>query len=149
LKTIEVKVVNKSENKLPEYETEGAAGLDLRSDEEVSLSPGEFKLIKTNLFIQITDQDVEMQIRSRSGLTFKHGIIVLNSPGTIDSDYIGPINVILFNAGKEYFHIEKGDRIAQAVFNRIEKCKFILMNNVSEFEKTLRGVNGFGSTGIK
>jgi dUTP pyrophosphatase len=114
-----VKIVNKSSNALPQYETGGSAGLDVRSAENVTIAPGSSQLIKTGLFIEIP-YGYEIQVRPRSGLALKHGITVLNSPGTIDSDYRGEIGVILINHGQSAFEIKSGDRIAQLVMAKVE-----------------------------
>jgi dUTP pyrophosphatase len=138
-----VKVVNKSDNALPQYETGGSAGLDVRSNEDVVLEPGEFKLVKTGLFVEIPS-GYEIQVRPRSGLALKHGITVLNSPGTIDSDYRGEIGVILINHGTESFEVNLGERIAQLVLCPIERIQWISVGSVGG---TKRGDKGFGSTG--
>jgi dUTP pyrophosphatase len=139
-----VKIVNKSSNALPQYETGGSAGLDVRSAENVTIAPGSSQLIKTGLFIEIP-YGYEIQVRPRSGLALKHGITVLNSPGTIDSDYRGEIGVILINHGQSAFEIKSGDRIAQLVMAKVEH---IAWQAVGGFESgTKRGNKGFGSTG--
>jgi dUTP pyrophosphatase len=138
-----VKVVNKSDNALPQYETGGSAGLDVRSNEDIVLEPGEFKLVKTGLFVEIPS-GYEIQVRPRSGLALKHGITVLNSPGTIDSDYRGEIGVILINHGTESFEVNLGERIAQLVLCPIERIQWISVGSVGG---TKRGDKGFGSTG--
>jgi dUTP pyrophosphatase len=130
---------------IPEYQSEGAAGLDLcaNNKEPILIRPGERKLIHTGLKVAIPD-GVEMQIRPRSGLVLKHGVTVLNSPGTIDSDYRGEIMVILYNSSKNNFFVNTGDRIAQAVFARYERVTFV---NVPTLDETKRGAGGFGHTG--
>jgi dUTP pyrophosphatase len=138
-----VKVVNKSDNALPQYETGGSAGLDVRSAEDGVLEPGEFKLVKTGLFVEIP-VNYEIQVRPRSGLALKYGITVLNSPGTIDSDYRGEIGVILINHGKLPFAIIKGERIAQLVLCPVERINWMAVGSVGG---TKRGEKGFGSTG--
>jgi dUTP pyrophosphatase len=138
-----VKVVNKSDNALPQYETGGSAGLDVRSNEDIVLEPGEFKLVKTGLFVEIPS-GYEIQVRPRSGLALKHGITVLNSPGTIDSDYRGEIGVILINHGTESFEVNLGERIAQLVLCPIERIQWMAVGSVGG---TKRGDKGFGSTG--
>lgn len=145
---MEVKVVNKSENKLPEYKTIGSAGCDLAAwlpDGPVFVEAGKSLLIPTGLFIQLP-LGVEAQIRSRSGLALKYGIIVLNSPGTIDADYRGEIKVLLFNTGEYDFEVCSGDRIAQMVLARHEQANFEI---VEELDDTDRGDGGFGHSGIK
>jgi len=138
-----VKIVNKSDNALPQYETGGSAGLDVRSNEDIVLEPGEFKLVKTGLFVEIPS-GYEIQVRPRSGLALKHGITVLNSPGTIDSDYRGEIGVILINHGTESFEVNLGERIAQLVLCPIERIQWMAVGSVGG---TKRGDKGFGSTG--
>lgn len=131
-------------NKSMKPATVGSAGIDLRSNENLTISSEERVLIKTGLFIELPS-GYEAQIRPRSGLAFKHGITVLNSPGTIDSDYRNEIAVILYNTG-EKFSIEKGDRIAQMVIQKVPEVTFV---EVEELSETERGLNGCGSTGIK
>jgi len=137
--------IKKLDNKaiIPNYQTKGAAGFDLHSIEDVVLNPGERKLIKTGLAFEIED-GYEVQIRPRSGLAYKYGITVLNSPGTIDSDYRGEIKVLLINHSDEAFNIKKGDRIAQAVLAKVIQADII---EVKELSVTTRGDKGFGSTG--
>jgi len=139
---LKIKKLNK-EAIIPAYQTELAAGFDLHSIEEYVLKKGERKLIKTGLAFEIED-GYEVQIRPRSGLAFKHGITVLNSPGTIDADYRGEIMVLLINLGDEDFEIKKGERIAQAVVAPVVQAKF---EEVEELSSTKRGAGGFGSTG--
>ncbi len=140
-----VKVVAKLNHEfgLPTYATSGSAGFDLRANEEVTLFPGDYKLVKTGLFIQLP-YNYELQIRPRSGLALKNGITVLNTPGTVDSDYIGEIGIILYNTSKELFKVNIGDRIAQAVLNEVAQAKFV---EVKELKETERGEGGFGSSG--
>ncbi|MDA3929624.1 MAG: dUTP diphosphatase [Prolixibacteraceae bacterium] len=140
-----VKIVNKSNNPLPGYSTELSAGMDLRASlsEEIILKPLERKLIPTGLYIELP-ASYEAQIRPRSGLAYKHGITVLNSPGTIDADYRGEIGVILVNLSNENFTIENGERICQMV---IAKHETIDWNDVEVLEETERGAGGFGHTG--
>ncbi|MAO32626.1 MAG: dUTP diphosphatase [Crocinitomicaceae bacterium] len=142
-----VKVVNKSSNDLPKYETNTAAGLDVRAniEESICIKPSEHILIPTGLFIQIPD-GYECQVRPRSGLAFKKGITVLNTPGTIDADYRGEVGIILINHSKNEFVVNNGDRIAQLVFNKFEQIEW---SNVEELNETNRGTGGFGSTGVK
>lgn len=142
---IKVKVINRSGNPLPGYETAHAAGMDLRSDlkEPVILNPGERRLIPTGLFIEIP-QGYEGQVRPRSGLAIKHGITVLNSPGTIDADYRGEVKVILINHSDQPFTIQNGERIAQLVLARHEQIEWVITEELAE---TQRGSGGFGSTG--
>lgn len=140
-----VKIVNKSNYKLPEYETNGSAGMDLRSSENYIIFPGDRVLVKTGLFIKLK-KGYEAQIRPRSGLALKHGITVLNSPGTIDSDYTGELGIILINHSKENFEVLAGDRVAQIVFAKVARIKW---NLVKRLKETIRGNKGFGSTGKK
>ena len=142
---MEVRVINKSGFDLPKYETKCSAGLDLKSTERFDLYPSQRVLIHTGLFLEIPI-GFEAQIRPRSGLAIKHGITVLNSPGTIDSDYRGEVGVILQNHSKNVFSIHKGDRIAQMVFCPINQTEWIEVDNISNTE---RGEGGFGSTGVK
>ena len=139
-----VKIVNNSDNALPQYETGGSAGLDLRSAENGLLKPGQFKLITTGLRVEIP-YGYEMQVRPRSGLAKNYGITVLNSPGTIDSDYRGEIGVILINHGSMDFRISPGDRIAQLVLTSVEKVQWLAVGALET--STKRGDKGFGSTG--
>ena len=140
--------VNKSNNPDPEYATSGSAGFDLRSNVDLTINPGEFEKVTTGLFFQLPP-NFEIQVRPRSGLAAKHGVTVLNSPGTVDSDYRGEVIVILINHGKEPFKIEMGDRIAQAVVAQTVSS-FIKLNKVIEIsDNTDRSSGGFGSTGIK
>lgn len=132
----------------PEYKTEGAAGMDLSANigETYVLKPGERHLFPTGIKVALPI-GIEAQVRSRSGLALKHGIVVLNSPGTIDADYRGEVGVILFNTGKDYFEINPGDRIAQLVLHRYVTA---VPEFVVEIPKdTERGEGGFGHTGVK
>ncbi len=132
---------------LPEYQTEGSAGMDLHAavDETVQLEPGGMTLISAGIRVSIP-RGFEGQVRPRSGLALRHGIGVLNGPGTIDSDYRGVVGVVLFNFGKEPFMIRRGDRIAQLVIARVEKMKII---RVDALDESGRSSGGFGSTGKK
>jgi dUTP pyrophosphatase len=146
---LNISFVNESNNQDPDWETTGAAGFDLRASEHGSIKPNEFKVVPTGLFFDLPE-NFEIQVRPRSGLAAKKGVTVLNSPGTIDSDYTGEIKVILINHGNETFDIAKGDRIAQAVIATVTAKNIIKLNKVSKIEKdTERGAGGFGSTGIK
>ncbi|MBR5957769.1 MAG: dUTP diphosphatase [Salinivirgaceae bacterium] len=140
-----VKIINKSNNQLPAYETASSAGMDLRAfiDADIVLKPFERKLIPTGLYIELPD-GYEAQIRPRSGLAIKSGITVLNSPGTIDADYRGEIKVILINLSNEDFTIKSGERICQMVIAKHEKVDFV---EVEEINETERGAGGFGHTG--
>ena len=128
---------------LPFYATEGSAGVDLMSNEDCDIKPGERKLINTGVSLEIPD-GYELQLRTRSGLALKSGIIVLNAPGTIDSDYRGEIKIIIMNLGQTNFMILKRDRIAQGVFSRYSKVSFEVVEQLSDSK---RASNGFGSTG--
>jgi dUTP pyrophosphatase len=142
---ISVKIINKSVNALPEYATEGSAGMDLRASitEAVVLKPLERQLVPTGLFIELP-AGYEAQVRPRSGLAIKQGITCLNSPGTVDSDYRGEIKVILINLSGEEQTLHPGDRIAQMVIAPVEQ---ILWEAVNEINSTARNAGGFGHTG--
>ena len=144
---MQIKIVNKSNNKLPVYSTELSAGMDLRANltESVVLKSLERKLIPTGLFIELP-AGFEAQIRPRSGLALKKGITVLNTPGTIDADYRGEIGIILINLSQEDFVVETGERICQMV---IAAHKTVKWNLVEELVETNRGAGGFGHTGKK
>lgn len=144
---MDIQVVNKSGFELPHYATDHAAGLDLRAniEEAIVLKPLERILISTGLFFEIPI-GFEGQIRPRSGLAFKHGITVLNSPGTIDADYRGEIKVLLVNLSNVDFKIERGERIAQIVFARHEHANWQVVESLDD---TVRGGGGFGSTGTR
>ncbi len=142
-----VKIINKSNHPLPNYETIASAGMDLRAcvDGPSTLKPLERAIVKTGLFIELPI-GYEAQVRPRSGLAAKKGITVLNSPGTIDADYRGEIGVILVNLSNEDFTIEHGERIAQLVIAKHERA---VWEEVDELGETSRGAGGFGSTGVK
>ena len=142
---MKVKVINHSQHPLPEYQTLFSAGMDLRANlqEAVILLPLERQLIGTGLYIELPG-GYEAQIRPRSGLAFKHGLTVLNSPGTIDADYRGEIKVLLVNLSQEAFTIEDGERIAQMVIAQHEQIQWQLADELSD---TQRGTGGYGSTG--
>tara|TARA_B100001758_G_C18276558_1_gene539281 strand:- start:54 stop:491 length:438 start_codon:yes stop_codon:yes gene_type:complete len=142
---IDCKIINKSNNPLPKHQTEGASAVDLFAylNESIILKSKERKLIRTGIYISIPD-GYEAQVRPRSGLAIKHGITVLNSPGTIDSDYRGEIGVILINHSDVDFKISNGDRIAQLVLSSYEKIKW---TEIESLDDTQRGKGGFGSTG--
>ena len=144
---MEVKVINKSNNSLPEYSTSQSAGMDLRAfiTEPVILGVLDRALIPTGLYIEMSE-GYEAQVRPRSGLAIKHGITVINSPGTIDADYRGEICVELINISNTPFTVEPGERIAQLVFSKYEKVDFV---EVEELSKTERGTSGIGHTGLK
>jgi len=142
---MEVRIINKSSNPLPKYETAQSAGMDLRAfvEETIVLKPLERAMVPTGLFMEIPE-GYEGQVRPRSGLAAKHGITVLNTPGTIDADYRGEIKIILINLSNESFEINNGDRIAQMVFARCEQAHTVEVSDISE---TQRGAGGFGHTG--
>ena len=129
---------------LPAYATEGASGLDLRSTVEVTLRPMARALVPTGLFLEMPE-GVEAQVRPRSGLALKNGVTVLNTPGTIDSDYRGELKIILINLGSEAFTVKSGDRIAQLVFATVTRADLVA---AEELGTTTRGAGGFGSTGL-
>ena len=140
-----IKIINKSAHQLPEYETGASAGMDLRANisEAVILKPLARAIIKTGLFIELP-VGFEAQVRPRSGLAAKHGLTVLNSPGTVDADYRGEIGVILVNLSNTDFKIENGGRIAQLVIAKHERADWL---EVEQLNETARGQGGFGSTG--
>jgi dUTP pyrophosphatase len=144
---MKVKIVNKSKNQLPDYKTEMSAGMDLRAniETEILLKPLERKLIPTGLFVELP-KSYEAQIRPRSGLALKHGISVLNTPGTIDADYRGEIGVILVNLSNENYTIQPGERICQMI---IAKHETVQWEQVEILAETERGAGGFGHTGTK
>ncbi len=141
-----IQIINKSGNSLPAYETAHAAGMDLKAglEEPVVLKPMERKLISTGIYIELP-VGFEAQIRPRSGLAFKHGIGIVNSPGTVDADYRGEIKVLLINFSDADFIIRNGDRIAQMVIAKHEKIDW---GEVEILSETLRGAGGYGHTGI-
>ena len=141
-----LKLVNKSNNDLPRYETELSAGMDVRSfiESPIILKPFERRLVNTGLYAQL-EKGYEIQVRPRSGLALKKGITVLNSPGTIDADYRGEIGVILINLSNDDFIINSGDRIAQLVVSKHEQPN---LEQTDSLDSTLRGEKGFGSTGV-
>lgn len=142
-----VKVINRSANALPSYSTPLSAGMDVRADikEAITLAPLQRAMVPTGLYMEIPE-GYEVQVRPRSGLAAKHGITVLNTPGTIDADYRGEVKVILVNLSNEPFSIEPGERIAQLVLAKHEKAEW---EEVSELGESERGEGGFGSTGRK
>ena len=144
--TIRINTVNNSSNDLPHYATAGSAGLDLKANilETVVLEPLERRLIPTGIFLEIPP-GYEVQVRPRSGLALKNGITCLNSPGTIDSDYRGEINVLLINLSNLPFTINNNDRIAQMVVAKVEKAELI---QVQQLNNTERNAGGFGHTGV-
>lgn len=144
---VKIKIVNRGRQQLPAYATELSAGMDLRAniDESITLNPMERRIIPTGLYMALPP-GYEAQVRPRSGLAFKHGITVLNSPGTIDADYRGEIGVLLVNLSNEPFVITEGERIAQMVIARHEQVQFEV---VDELDQTERGEGGYGHTGVK
>lgn len=143
---MKIKVINKSNNPLPLYETELSAGMDLRAylTEDVSIKPFQRILIPTGLFMEL-EKGYEAQIRPRSGLALKHGITVLNSPGTIDADYRGEIKILLINLSDVDFAVKTGDRVAQMVISKHEQ---IIWEDTEILTETARGAGGYGHTGI-
>ncbi len=144
---LRIKVINNGHQPLPEYATPQSAGLDLRAnlDESITLRPMDRVLVSTGLHIALP-VGFEAQIRPRSGLALKHGVTVLNSPGTVDADYRGEIKVLLINFSQDDFIINDGERIAQMVIARHEQCLFV---KVDELDETERGTGGYGHTGVK
>lgn len=144
---MKIEIVNTSKHPLPSYETIASAGMDLRASisEPITLKPLERQIVPTGLFIALPI-GYEAQVRPRSGLAAKHGISVLNAPGTVDADYRGPIGVILVNLSSEAFTIQDGDRIAQLVIAKHERADW---TEVAQLDETSRGAGGFGSTGVK
>lgn len=142
-----VKVINLSSNPLPEYQTAQAVGLDVRANtsEAITIAPLERVMVPTGLYFQIPE-GYEIQVRPRSGLAAKHGITVINTPGTIDPDYRGELKVLLVNLSNEPFTLQPGERVAQLVFARYERLAW---EETVELEATERGAGGFGSTGLK
>ncbi len=145
MQEVEIKIINTSGNDLPEYATNGSAGLDLKANliSPVTLQPLERAIVPTGIFIELPI-GFEAQVRPRSGLAFKHGITCLNSPGTVDSDYRGELKVILINLSNESYTINNGERIAQIVISKFEKANWL---PVLQLESSTRGEGGFGHTG--
>ena len=145
MKKVQVKVVGEKGVELPKYETEGSAGMDVRAniEEPITLKSLERILIPTGLKVAIPE-GYEIQVRPRSGLAIKHGITMLNTPGTVDSDYRGELKVIVVNLSNEAYTIEPNERIGQFVLNKIEQIEFV---EVQELDSTERGEGGFGHTG--
>lgn len=143
---MEVKIINKSKHDMPNFETMGASGMDIRANLscDIILKPLERKLIPTGIFLELED-NFEAQVRARSGLAIKKGLSLVNGIGTIDSDYRGEVKVILINLSNEDVTIKDGDRIAQIVFMKVEKPKIVEVKSISDTE---RGSGGFGHTGI-
>lgn len=147
MKTIKVKVINHSNNELPQYATPMSAGMDLRAftDEPITIMPGERKLIHSGINIQLPE-GYELQVRPRSGLALKHGITLTNAPGTVDADYRGDVGAIVHNLGTEPFIVNNGDRICQIVVKEYVKIEW---EETDSLDSTERGEGGFNSTGIK
>ncbi|MBQ8565122.1 MAG: dUTP diphosphatase [Bacteroidaceae bacterium] len=145
--SVQVSIINRSHHALPSYSTPLSAGMDIRAnlDAPITLQPGERKLIPTGLFIALPE-GYEAQIRPRSGLAIKHGITVLNSPGTIDADYRGEIGIIIINHSDKAFVIEDGERVGQMVVARYER---VAWEETDTLDETERGAGGFGHTGVK
>jgi len=141
---MKVQIINKSTNPLPKYQTKGSVGFDLMSTELMLVFPKSRTLIPTGIYIAIPE-GFEGQVRPRSGLAIREGLTILNTPGTIDSDYRGEIKVIVYNTGEDTITINPGDRIAQLVISPIQKVE---LEEVQELDETERGEGGFGSTGI-
>lgn len=144
---MEIKVINKSKHPLPEYQTELSAGMDLRAnlEESITLNPLDRALIPTGIFMEL-EPGHEAQIRPRSGLAYKHGVTVLNSPGTIDADYRGEVKVLLVNLSNDVFVINDGERIAQMIIAEVIQGKW---NEAEQLGETERGAGGYGHTGTK
>lgn len=144
---IHVKIVNQSDHPLPAYQTEHAAGMDVYASlkEPVTLQPLERSLISTGFFIELP-VGYEAQVRPRSGLAYKHGLTVLNSPGTIDADYRGEVKVLLVNLSNEAYTVQPGERIAQVV---VAKHEQVTWKEVETLSETTRGTGGYGSTGLQ
>ena len=142
---MKVKVINRSKNQLPAYETAQSAGLDVKADisEAVTIQPLERAIIPTGLYMELPN-GYEMQVRPRSGMAAKYGITVLNSPGTIDADYRGEVKIILANVSNQSYTLEPGERIAQLVIAKYEQLEWC---EAEELSQTDRGTGGFGSTG--
>lgn len=147
MKTIKVKVINRSNNELPQYATIMSAGMDLRAftDEPITLMPGERRIVHSGISIQLPE-GYELQVRPRSGLALKHGITLTNAPGTVDADYRGDVGAIVHNLGTEPFVINNGDRICQIVAKEYVKIEW---EETDALDSTDRGEGGFNSTGVK
>lgn len=147
MKTIKVKVINRSNNELPQYATIMSAGMDLRAftDEPITLMPGERRIVHSGISIQLPE-GYELQVRPRSGLALKHGITLTNAPGTVDADYRGDVGAIVHNLGTEPFVINNGDRICQIVAKEYVKIEW---EETDTLDSTVRGEGGFNSTGVK
>lgn len=146
-KELAVRIVNKGKHPLPSYATEHSAGMDLRANLEapIVLDPGQRALVPTGIFLELPE-GTEAQVRPRSGLAFKHGVTVLNAPGTIDADYRGEVGVLLINHGQESFEVKDGERVAQLVVAKYER---ITLTESADLRTTERGAGGFGHTGTR
>lgn len=147
INSLKIKIINRSHHPLPSYETTESAGMDVRAylpDGSIVLNPGERTLISTGLYMQLP-AGYECQIRPRSGLALRHGITILNTPGTVDADYRGEIGIIVLNTGKEPFTINDGERICQMVIKEYVKAKW---EEVKQIDETKRGEGAFGHTGV-
>ena len=145
---MEVKILQlDKELSLPKYETDGSAGMDLYSTKNTWIIPGQISIISTGIAISLP-KGYEAQIRPRSGLAAKHGITVVNAPGTIDSDYRGEIKIILTNLSRQQYQVLRGNRIAQMVINRVEQINWLPVETGLDLEQSERGSGGFGSTGL-
>ena len=147
-KKVNLKYTNSTDNKDPEYAYESDSGFDLRASQEIEIQPLGRNLIPTGIRFDIPD-GYEIQVRSKSGLALNQGLMVLNSPGTVDSGYQGEVKVIIFNTTNEVVKIEKGQKVAQAVFCPVVNGKWVNLTKISEIGKNDRNDNGFGSTGLK
>jgi dUTP pyrophosphatase len=147
---VPVKIYTEFEHEfgLPAYETLGSSGMDVRANESCCINPGETRLVSTGIFVKIPEY-YEIQVRPRSGLSFKTGLRVANSPGTIDSDFLGEIKIILSNTGTNKETITLGDRIAQIVLQEVPKIVWEKVSSKDELPNTDRGTGGFGSTGVR
>lgn len=145
--TAQVRIINKSHHALPSYATPQSAGMDLRANlsAPIVLAPGQRALVPTGLFLELPE-GTEAQVRPRSGLAFKHGVTVLNAPGTIDADYRGEVGVILINHGQEAFEVKDGERIAQLV---VASYARVVFDEVDDLRATERGAGGFGHSGTR
>ncbi len=144
---LSVRITNKGKHPLPSYATAHSAGMDLRAnlDASITLAPSQLALIPTGLFLELPE-GTEAQVRPRSGLAFKHGVTVLNAPGTIDADYRGEVGVLLINHGQEPFEVKDGERVAQLVIARYVRVTF---EESADLRATERGAGGFGHTGTR
>jgi dUTP pyrophosphatase len=145
----DVRIFNESENELPSYAKDGDSGMDIRAKEDFSVYPSETKMIETGISVRLPFPGLEIQVRPRSGMSLKTKLRVSNSPGTVDSNYTGPVNVIMDNIGDEPIKFKKGERIAQIVLCPVYKINWVPVDSKEELGETNRGESGFGSTGTK